>query len=92
MEHIVQFGVTIDDEKIEQEVTAQVARKLRDEVDKFSNSGHYGQQSELQKMANEAVDNYIKDNIDVVINKAVESLTERLMKTKKVKEALQEVL
>ncbi len=91
MEHIVQFGVTIDDEKIEQEVTAQVARKLRDEVDKLSGSG-YGRDSRLQQMVNEAVDNYVKDNIDVVISRAVESLTERMMKTKKVKEALQEVL
>lgn len=91
MEHIVQFGVTIDDDKIEQEVTAQVARKLSDEVNEFSKSSYY-EDSKLQKMVNEAVDKYVKDNIDTVINKAIESLTERMMKTKKVKEALQEVL
>lgn len=92
MEHIVQFGVTIDDDKIEQEVTAQVARKLSDEVDKFSKPAGYYEDSKLQKMVNEAVDKYVKDNIDTVISKAIESLTERMVKTKKVKEALQEVL
>ena len=90
MEHIVQFGVVIDDDAIQKEVTRQAANALQDRVEKMDRS-NYREDTELQRMAQKVISEYVARHEDEIIGRAVESLTERMMKTKKVREAIGKV-
>ena len=91
MEHIVQFGVVIDDDAIQKEVTRQAANALQDKVEKMDRSS-YREDTELQHMAQEVISEYVARHEDEIIGRAVDSLTERMMKTKKVREAVAKVV
>ena len=92
MDHLVQFTISIDDKNIAQMVEQKAAKAMEDEVLKVCKSqigceANYWGNSEPGPMLKKALDEFIKDNREKIIDKAADKLAERLSRTKVVKEA-----
>lgn len=92
MDHLVQFTISIDDAHIAQVVEQKAAKAMEDEVLKVCHShiycerDHWGNK-EPGPMLKKAVDQFMNDNREEIIDKAADKLAERLSRTKIVKEA-----
>lgn len=94
MEHIVQFGISIDDEQIkktiEKNVMQQVVATFRNDIIKEMTGKHnYTKSDYSAKMwsaINEQVEIFLDENREEIIEIASDKLAEKLAKTKKVKE------
>jgi hypothetical protein len=92
MDHLVQFTISIDDAHIAKMVEDEAAKAMKDEVLKVCKSHigcerDYWGNSEPGPMLKKALDDFIKDNREEIIEKASDKLAERLSRTKIVKEA-----
>lgn len=95
MEHIIQFGVTIDDDAIKKNIeknavdklVADIKKEVRDEI--FIGSGwNRGLSYKVQEIIKEALAEY-KDEI---IKEATAELVETMKRSKKYKEALAKIV
>lgn len=95
MEHIIQFGVTIDDDAIKKNIeknavdklVADIKKEVRDEI--FTGSGwNKGLSYKVQEIIKEALAEY-KDEI---IKEATAELVETMKRSKKYKEALAKIV
>lgn len=94
MEHILQFGINIDDEMIKKTVvdtaSQQIVNSLRNDVmkriigNKKPTEWEYG--NKLRSLIEECTESYIKEYKDVIIEKTSDKLAERLAKTKAIKD------
>lgn len=93
MEHIVQFGITIDDEAIKKRIEAnaldQVVSKFVAEM-KANLPKKYGQ-IDWSRTAYEAVQEFICDHKSEIIEEAKIALIENVKRTKAYREAVAEV-
>lgn len=92
MDHLVQFTISIDDAHIAQMVEQKAAKALENEVLKVCKSqiggeANYWGSGEPGPMLKKAVEDFMKDNREEIIDKAADKLAERLSRTKVVKEA-----
>lgn len=85
MEHIVQFGVTIDDDKIEKMIMDQASREclnnIKNSMKTFTESSYYSP-SKLQTMFKDEVKKIVAENKDQIISEVVKQVATNLMKTK----------
>lgn len=97
MEHIVQFAIGIDDEKIrdnitqnaEKTITKNIEQQVRDRL--FESSyygGHADEKSRLNAYSERIIDNFLEKHKDEIVEKASAYLAEKLMRSKVVKEAV----
>ncbi len=93
MEHIIQFGVTIDDERIKQHIEDKATKQICDSItqsmkDKLFNSRYSGGFSyEVEEMIGKFLDKY-KDEI---ITNATAQVVESIKRSKKYKTALAQI-
>lgn len=92
MDHLVQFTISIDDKHIAQMVEKEASNALKDEVLKVCKSHigcerDYWGNSEPGPMLKKALDDFMKDNREEIIDKAADKLADKLSRTKVVKEA-----
>ena len=92
MDHLVQFTISIDDAHIAQLVEKEASKALKDEVLKVCKSQigcerNYWGDSDPGPMLVKALDDFLKDNREEIIDKASDKLAEKLSRTKVVKEA-----
>lgn len=92
MDHLVQFTISIDDKHIAQMVESRTAKAMESEVLKVCKSqigseANYWGSGEPGPMLKKAVEGFMKDNREEIIDKAADKLAERLSRTKVVKEA-----
>lgn len=106
MEHIVQFGVNIDDRAIEKAVIANAERKIIDDLEKaianefferpyrssFDRNSNFSDTFGLKRWAKDMFKEYLEDNKEVIIDKAIKELASNMSKTKVVKEKLNKIL
>ena len=100
MEHIIQFGVTIDDEKIVKTAEAKV-EKIINEVVKadiyealtgIREYNKYEYSKRLMILVNNTMEKFCIENKEEIINLAADRLAEKLSRTKTVKEVTEKVL
>lgn len=92
MDHLVQFTISIDDAHIAQKVENEAAKAMQDEVLKICKSqigieANYWGDGQPGPALKKAIDDFMSDNREEIINRAADKLAERLSKTKVVKEA-----
>ena len=98
MEHIVQFAVSVDDDRIQKIMEESAVKQITDDIKTFSHGkSFYGDRlnntpEKLAEIFREEIAKYVKDNADKVIDKAVEEVAKRMMATKKVKDAVNSVV
>lgn len=94
MEHIVQFAVGIDDNRIQQIMEESAAKQVMDDIKEFSHGkSYYGNKindepRNLEKIFYEEISNYVKEHADEIIPLIVEQVSKNMMKTKKIKEVI----
>ena len=104
MEHIVQFGIGIDDEairkiimeKAEKSITQDLMKQIRTDIDNqifVIDRGWYGKdykKVDFQDWVKDLVVKTLEDNKDQIIKMASERLADKMSRTKAVKEAMTE--
>lgn len=97
MEHIVQFGINIDDEAIqslimknaEENITRAIQKDFEEAI--FEHS-YYGNRREgLTSWMTAHIDKFFEDNKDAIVEKAAAGLVEKMARMKAVKEAAAKV-
>ena len=95
MEHIIQFGVTIDDDAIrkhvEERALGEVVRTISGEI-KSNLPKTYGGHVDWNRVAYTCVEEFIDRNRDEVIEIAAEKLVEKVKRTKAWRERYGEAL
>lgn len=92
MEHIIQFGVTIDDERIKQHIEDKATKQICDSItqsmkDRLFKSKYGGFSYEAEEMMGKFLDKY-KDEI---IANATAQVVESIKRSKKYKTALAQI-
>ena len=92
MDHLVQFTISIDDAHIAQMVEQKAAKAMEDEVLKVCKSyigceRNYWGDNEPGPALKKAIDDFMNDNREEIIDRAAEKLAVRLSRIKIVKEA-----
>ena len=97
MEHIVQFGINIDDESIKRAVLESGVKTIeaqikQDIINKLFTPYRYGNANPasdpLSKWAQNLVADTLAENRDAIINQAAAILAEKMAKSTKVREAV----
>jgi hypothetical protein len=100
MEHILQFGINIDDDaivkaimtKAEKMVIDDLISRTRKEIDETIYSSGYYRDRDLRGWVKDEFIKFLENNKDDIISRASEKLADKLSRTKQVKEAVSEVL
>lgn len=94
MEHIVQFAISIDDKTIQNRIEecayADVLNKLtKNAVDSvFSYTNAYSRENMWKTMMEDALQSFLEERKDEIIDKAAHMLADRFQRTKKYREAM----
>lgn len=96
MEHIVQFAVGVDDARIQQIMEESAVKQIMNDIKEFSHGKqYYGGLNEepknLKEIFNERIAEYVKEHADEIMPLVVAEVSKNMMKTKKIKEAIEEV-
>lgn len=92
MEHIIQFGVTIDDDAIKKHIEEKATKQVADSVSQAVKDklfGHYG--SEFSYDAQEMFGELLEKYKDEIIANATAQVVDSIKRSKKYKEALAKV-
>lgn len=98
MEHIVQFAINIDDKtiqnRIEEHAYTDVLNKLtKNAVDSvFSHFSAYTRDIMWEGLMGEALQSFLEERKDEIIDKAANMLADRFQRTKKYREAMGAVI
>ena len=87
MEHIIQFGVNIDDDAIMKMVSNKASDEILNQVKELTKSSYYSA-SKLEIMAMDEISKVVADNKDVIIDKAVKVVCDNIRNSKKYRQAL----
>lgn len=95
-EHILQFAVSIDEERIvslvEKKAIETAAQGVMNAVKAKTNATNRWEPSYIEQMIDEQVNKVIDENKETIINRAADRLAERLSRTKAAKGMLNEVI
>ena len=101
MEHIVQFAVGIDDEAITNRVSEhaekEIIKDLKQQVtNKLFESYYYRQNANpqndpLSDFSKSIVQNFLKDNKEIIIERTAKELADKLVRTKAGKAILENI-
>lgn len=98
MEHIVQFAISIDDKtiqnRIEEHAYTDVLNKLTKETmdTVFAHTNAYSRENMCKTMMEDALQRFLEERKDEIIDKAVNTLADRFQRTKKYREAMGAVI
>lgn len=93
MEHIVQFGVTVDDDAIKNLIVNKVSEMVVKEVKReLGVDNKYLSNGVVTKMVSDEVQNQFNLHKEEIIEATAKALAEKLIKTKLVKERVSKVL
>lgn len=95
-EHIVQFGVGIDEDVIMERVYNSAEKAITEELKQefkrvIFDTDRWGNRSGLTDWMQEKLDEFLAENRDVIIEKATALLVDKMSRMKVVKEAAAEV-
>ena len=93
MEHIVQFGITVDDDAIKNLIVNKASETVVKEVKReLGVDNRYYSDNVVKKMVSKEVQNQFNLHKEEIIEATAKALAEKLIKTKLVKERVSKVL
>ena len=100
MEHIIQFAIGIDDDRIvklvEDKASKQIIGDLKQQVANRIFSAYYcGQNAnpstdKLSDLSVQIVSDFLKDNKDVIVERASELLADKMLKSKTMRDKIKD--
>lgn len=97
MEHIVQFAIGVDDERIQKIMEESAAQQVLNDIKEFSHGKSYYGNSlnsepvKLREIFAEKISEYVKEHADEVLELAIKEVAKNMTHTKKVKETLNKI-
>lgn len=94
MEHIVQFAIGIDDKAIQNRIEEYAYKDVLDKLAKnavdsvFAHTSAYSRESMWNSLMGEALQSFLEERKDEIIDKAATMLADRFQRTKKYREAM----
>ena len=94
MEHIVQFAINIDDKTIQNRIeehayTDVLAKLTKEAVDTvFAHTSAYSRENMWKSLIGDALQSFLEERKDEIIDKAANMLADRFQRTKKYREAM----
>lgn len=85
MEHILQFGVTIDDHAIEERAVSAAANAVTEELKKKIFQKYYGSYGGLTSEVEHLVDRFLQNNKDEIIEKTAEAIATKMYASKTIR-------
>lgn len=89
MEHIIQFGVCVDEDKIIKSATDkasnEIVKSISKEIESFKHR-YYDGSSKLEDMFRDEIKKVINENKEYIFERAIDKIVSNLMKTKAFKE------
>ena len=86
MEHIIQFGITIDDDAIRKNIEANalaaVVETFVSEMKRNLPKAYYGSNVDWRAVANNCIQDFVEKNRDEIMDIAADRLVEKVMRTK----------
>ncbi len=98
MEHIVQFAINIDDKAIQNRIEEHAYSDVLDKLTKnavdsvFRNTSAYSRKNMWKTMMGDALQSFLEERKDEIIDKAANMLADRFQRTKKYREAMGDVI
>lgn len=98
MEHIVQFAIGIDDKAIQNRIEEYAYTDVLDKLAKnavdsvFSYTNAYSRDTMWEGLMGEALQSFLEERKDEIIDKAANMLADRFQRTKKYREAMGAVI
>jgi hypothetical protein len=98
MEHIVQFAINIDDKAIQNRIEEHAYSDVLDKLTKnavdsvFRNTSAYSRENMWKTMMGDALQSFLEERKDEIIDKAANMLADRFQRTKKYREAMGDVI
>lgn len=88
MEHILQFGISIDDERIKSLVEQAAVKNLAEKISGEIFDNNWGRISGFKGQAREIFESVIGEYKDEIIERAAEKVADSIKRSKKYKEAV----
>lgn len=91
MEHIVQFGINLDDEAIARSIVSRATEEVRKALKNLRGEGYYGRDEVKRIVETEAetqIRLFIKEHSGEIISQAVKEVSSSMTRTKAFKEAM----
>lgn len=94
MEHIVQFAIGIDDKAIQNRIEEYAYKDVLDKLAKnavdsvFAHTNAYSRENMWEKLLDNALQRFLEERKDEIIDKAANMLADRFQRTKKYREAM----
>lgn len=94
MEHIVQFAISIDDKTIQNRIEEYAYRDVLDKLAKeatdtvFAHTNAYSRENMWKTLMEDALQRFLEERKDEIIDKAANLLADRFQRTKKYREAM----
>ena len=95
MEHIIQFGITIDDEVIKQNIEKKAREQITEELKKEIRKELFvgtGWNMDLSYKVKELIKETVRECQDQIIKDATDQLVDIMKRSKKYKEALAKIV
>ena len=98
MEHIVQFGISIDDEMIKRRILeraeSEILGRLKNDISKtlYDNRGYYHREAPIVDIVKDTVSEICEEHKDEIIDRAAKLLAEKLANRKATKEMVSDVV
>lgn len=93
MEHILQIGISVDDDRIRKSIEENAERKVIEHITKEVNNvmfgGYYDRTEPLKNMIKECINRVIEENKEFILDKASKILADKLARSKAGKELLE---
>jgi len=91
MEHIIQFGVTIDDERIKQHIEEKATKQVCDSITQSMKDKLFGRYGGFSYDAEEMIGKFLDKYKDEIIEKATAQVVDSIKRSKKYKTALAQI-
>ena len=91
MEHIVQFGVTIDDDAIQKHVMQNASQAITKDIRDVIFNFRYGRPDSLSSEVAEMVKSVLEESKDEIIRLAAHEVAETMKRSKKYKEIMRAI-
>lgn len=94
MEHIVQFAIGIDDRAIQKRIEEYAYKDVLDKITTetmdtiFAHMNAYSRENMCKTMMEDALQSFLEERKDEIIDKAANMLADRFQRTKKYREAM----
>lgn len=94
MEHIVQFAIGIDDKAIQNRIEEYAYKDVLDKIVKetmdtvFAHTSAYSRDIMWKTLMEDALQSFLEERKDEIIDKAAHILADRFQRTKKYREAM----